>query len=70
MHCFFILNSSYATTKKISQMITCCGIISNLSSSLVVHRVYIIGRPNPFFVVSCIFISRVKDYKIVQPERV
>lgn len=65
--------SSYSTLmqeqqKKFSQMINCCDIINNLSSSLVVHRVYIIGRLKPFFVVSSLFISTVEDYKIVQPE--
>lgn len=67
--------SSYSTLmqqqqKKIAQMIKCWDIINNLSSSLVVHRVYIIGRLKPFFVVSSLFISTVEDYKIVQPEGV
>lgn len=68
MHCFFILNFDATTTTEISQMINYCGIINNLSSSLVVHKVYIIGRLKPSFVVSSLFISTVEDYKIVQPE--
>lgn len=67
--------SSYSTLmqqqqQQISQVINCHDIINNLSSSLVVHGVYIIGRLKPFFVVSSLFISTVEDYKIVQPEGV
>lgn len=51
-------------------MINCYDIVNNLSSSLVVHRVYIIGRLKPFFVVSSFFISTVENYKLVQPEGV
>lgn len=69
MHCFFVLNfDAITTTTRISQMTNYRDIINNLSSSLVVQRVYIIGRLKPFFVVPSLFISNVEDYKIVQPE--